>query len=441
MAEFSYRDVLVPDITVELSAVQADAEMRAPLPWHQALKGAVQSQNGRTSESLRCLSADLAAYISAHGIVPVPSTLRQLELRCGAKGVGTDILFEVAEVTKPLPGPAQLWEMWEGPLQDLVARATRDSAKRSVFGLSVHLASPRTVAVLARQESPYDLVIRSMDDKSVYVEGKYHEMVDGVALVATHGALGFHVCKRDPARALPSFAFKCPRSEGEATVAELFSKKRGRRMSNLDARFALSHQENLSKISSRFIDVAALEASDTLSAGPLWLNRLNILRAERGLVALQFQPEESRVITKAFPEYLEALSDPTQSNKVEAMALAMLAGWHAEVPVIGGAMTTKLVESTDPNEWLSVVLTEPSARMVLMNPDASHIAGAFLKVQDEAVAGLSGLVVTYETLDPAYRDESIESLRLRWGLGLETARPRTFDDRCTHGVDCPSRAR
>ena len=52
-------------------------------------------------------------------------------------------------------------------------------------------------------------------------------------------------------------------------------------------------------------------------------------------------------------------------------------------------MTTKLVESTDPNEWLSVVLTEPSARMVLMNPDASHIAGAFLKVQDEAVAGLS----------------------------------------------------
>ena len=111
------------------------------------------------------------------------------------------------------------------------------------------------------------------------------------------------------------------------------------------------------------------------------------------------------MITKAFPEYLEALSDPTQSNKVEAMALAMLAGWHAEVPVIGGAMTTKLVESTDPNEWLSVVLTEPSARMVLMNPDASHIAGAFLKVQDEAVAGLSGLVVTYETLNPAYRDQ------------------------------------
>ena len=113
-----------------------------------------------------------------------------------------------------------------------------------------------------------------------------------------------------------------------------FFKKRGRRMSNLDARFALSHQENLSKISSRFIDVAALEASDTLSAGPLWLNRLNILRAERGLVALQFQPEESRVITKAFPEYLEALSDPTQSNKVEAMALAMLAGWHAEVQLL-----------------------------------------------------------------------------------------------------------
>ena len=43
---------------------------------------------------------------------------------------------------------------------------------------------------------------------------------------------------------------------------------------------------------------------------------------------LQFQPEESRVITKALPEYLEALSDPTQGNKVEAMALAMLAEWH-----------------------------------------------------------------------------------------------------------------
>ena len=80
--------------------------------------------------------------------------VRQLELRCGAKGVGTDILFEVAEVTKPLPGPAQLWEMWEGPLQDLVARGTRDSAKGSVFGLSIYLASPRTVAVLTRWRPP-----------------------------------------------------------------------------------------------------------------------------------------------------------------------------------------------------------------------------------------------------------------------------------------------
>ena len=36
-------------------------------------------------------------------------------------------------------------------------------------------------------------------------------------------------------------------------------------------------------------------------------------------------------------------------------------------------------------------------------------------------AGLSGLVVTYETLDPAYRDQSIESLRSRWGLAVETS--------------------
>ena len=119
-------------------------------------------------------------------------------------------------------------------------------------------------------------------------KGKYHEMVDGVALVATHGALGFHVCERDRSRVLPSFAFQCPPSEGEATVAELFSKKAGRRMSNLDARFALSHQENLSRISSRFIDVAALEVSDTLSGGPLWLSRLNALRASAGWCHFNF---------------------------------------------------------------------------------------------------------------------------------------------------------
>ena len=124
------------------------------------------------------------------------------------------------------------------------------------------------------------------------------------------------------------------------------------------------------------------------------------------------------------------------------MALAMLAGWHAEVPVIGGAMTTKLVESTDPNEWLSVVLTEPSARMVLMNPDASHIAGAFFEGSGRGGRGFSGLVVTYETLNPAYRDQSIESLRLRWELRFgDSIRSRTFDDRCTHVLDWPRRAR
>ena len=52
------------------------------------------------------------------------------------------------------------------------------------------------------------------------------------------------------------------------------------------------------------------------------------------------------MITKAFPEYLEALSDPTQSNKVEAMALAMLAGWQVRhqktqaVPFTAGTRPT-----------------------------------------------------------------------------------------------------
>ena len=132
--------------------------------------------------------------------------------------------LEIAEVTEPLPGPAQLWEMWEGPLQNLVARATRGSSKAVFWFLSLSI-EPRTVAVLTRQESPYDVAIRSTDDNGVYVEGKYHEMVDGVALVATHGALGFHVCEQDRSRVLPSFAFQCPPSEGDGTVAELFSKR------------------------------------------------------------------------------------------------------------------------------------------------------------------------------------------------------------------------
>ena len=51
-----------------------------------------------------------------------------------------------------------------------------------------------------------------------------------------------------------------------------------------------------------------------------------------------------------------------------------------------------------------------------MNPDASHIAGAFLEVEDSEGRGLSGLVVTYETLDPAYRDQIISKIRQRWSL-------------------------
>ena len=125
---------------------------------------------------------------------------------------------------------------------------------------------------------------------------------------------------------------------------------------------------------------------------------------------MTFEPEQSRVMLKAMPSYLEELSSPTMAESAERKALAMLAGWHTSVPVVAGSMTTKLVESLDPSEWLGVVLSEPSARMVLMNPDASRVAASFIELSGEEGQGLSGTVVSFETLDLAYRDRTIASL-------------------------------
>ena len=420
----AFRELEVEPLLVSLSAAEATEPMKVVLPWHRVLSDSLLAHNGlrgRATEAMRCLAAELARYVSQNNQLPRPSLQRYFEMQCGTFGVGTEVQFEVAEVSEPLPDPEQLWKFWGTTLKSVIEQTSRQGTKASNFGVSVYVASPRAVAVVVTQTIPLDLAVKPYHNEQgqgFILEGKFHSMMDGAAAVTTDGTLGYRACDVDTTRALPSFRFDCPQSgqAGTPATVEVFSRVPGRLVANLGARFQIANSRGEKVVPLRFLDLSKLGSSAEATSQPRWLSSLNSLRGKRDLRPLVFEPEQSRVIRKAMPSYLEALTAVDGASASEAQALAMLAGWHTSIPVIGGSMTTKMVESTDPDEWLSVVLTEPSARMVLMNPDASRIAASFLEVSSGGETGLTGLVVTYETLDLSFRDRAIASLREQWGF-------------------------
>ena len=431
----SYVDLETKPFLVNVQSNMGREPMKTVLPWHRTLVESLSANNGRSgtaTEGMRCLAAELARHLALEDGMPTPSRLRFFELRCGTWGIGTNIQFEMAELTEPLPGPDQLWTLWGPTLEALVASSLKDSNKSSVFGVSVYVSSPRAVAVVTRQDPALQFEIESVpEEDALWVRGKFTQMVAGAAAVMTEGSLGYRACEFDKALNLPSFAFRCRGSSTDtsASTVEVFAREPGRLISSLIARLQVEQRSGDTPATFRLLDVESLKGIASEVGSPLWLAQLNELRIGGGLRPLSFEAEQSRVISKAQRDYLGALAAPDGGPRAESMALAMLAGWHSQVPVIGGAMTTKLVETTKPSEWLSIVLSEPSARMVLMNPDASRIAASFLELESDGSRGLSGLVVTYETLDPAFRDQAIVDLRRRWTLGpSQLVGPATLAD-------------
>jgi len=431
VTELPFKEESTLPLLVSTDGDASDEAMRAVLPWHRILSEPLTQaggSKGRATEAMRCLAAELARSISQHNKLPAPSIQRYFELECGTRGVGTEIQFEMAEVSEPVPGPEALWKAWSSVLTPLIEGSVQSSTKATHLGVSVYVEAPRAVAVVVSQSVPLEFKVVPTKEGSrtgFSVIGKFHTMVEGAAALATDGALGFQACERDPALTLPSFSFQCWSApvKGRPITVEIFSRQPGRLIANLGARFQVGRSEGTIQ---RRLDLSQLEITDQSSGAPRWLSHLNLLRSQAGLRTMTFEPEQSRVMLKAMPSYLEELSSPTMAESAERKALAMLAGWHTSVPVVAGSMTTKLVESLDPSEWLGVVLSEPSARMVLMNPDASRVAASFIELSGEEGQGLSGTVVSFETLDLAYRDRSIASLRKGWDLSPQN--PTTLID-------------
>ena len=384
--------------------------------WDHALMRALGNEVGRNqsdpaaSQSMHCLAEKVARWYVKERRLPSALVKRRMELRCGTRGVGSDVRFISAEVPAPAPDDASLWDLWQGELHELLSNSIADRTRSMEIGFAVLVAAPLSVAVVAKQDVPMILEIDG-DPARVRISGKLHQMAEGIALVRNEGPLNYRVCSPSGSRALPSFEFDCGISSAESQVYELFVRRPGRRISDLVSRFELTTEPQPRQLD---IDFSKVELNSDNSAGPLWLRYVNTLRAYSGYPSLQFEAEQSRVLNKAYPAYIDALTTREGASDAEAMALEILAGWHASVPVINGAMTNKLVESPDVTEWLRVVLGEPSARMVLFNPDASRVAASFREVEHEGRTSVTGLVVTYETLNMDHRDQARRDLRERW---------------------------
>ena len=154
----SYREVSLPGITVELSAARGgcrDARAFALASISQISTAISKRSRERITSLSGCRPGSLYFYARY-------SACRQLydnwSFVAARKALELTSLFEVAEVTEPPSGTGTTL----GNVGRTSSRLGRSGNERQLkrecfFGLSVYLSSPRTVAVLTRQESPYDL--------------------------------------------------------------------------------------------------------------------------------------------------------------------------------------------------------------------------------------------------------------------------------------------
>jgi hypothetical protein len=212
--------------------------------------------------------------------------------------------------------------------------------------------------------------------------------VDAITGVITQGEYGVAACVAGAELSAPEHELRCPIAQGDATAIVRISGSHVGQMSprRLGVVIARRSPDARPPFVRRALGDPAIVESDE-DAGAAALERVNALRASRGLAPLVLEPAQSAESRRVLPYLMDWARG--HAGEPNPFVLHLLAGRAIENGTIAGGSTAIAVVSgsRDVSRALGAMLEDASGRGALLDPLARRIAvGARAATDHDALA-------------------------------------------------------
>jgi hypothetical protein len=166
-----------------------------------------------------------------------------------------------------------------------------------------------------------------------------------------------------------------------------------------------------------------VDAQTPLADG--FLAALNGVRRDAGLREVTAAKAQSEIASRVVPHFFAPQGSTKEARDAlaDAIALGMLAGWSVEGTVHDGMLAADGTSDTgDPARLIASMLESPSARSVLLDPDADVIAIGALRQPERGFLG--ALVTVYRLFEHVPPEARIQKVVARMdALRAERGQP------------------
>lgn len=372
----------------------------APATEAEALvKGVADAQGRRLAidAELGCAAREIARFYAAHEAFPDQQLQAHMAGVCGASVAGfgvmvwstpNDTLVGAAKRTQWHDAIAKQLGEWLPASMDLAGAAELSDGKTRVFAATVATSTvtweSRSTVVSGSGEVELTGTVRT---PTAFIYG-----------VTNSGAYGVRDCRTDPRVALPRFHLTCRLDDSDtAAWVGVEALPPNRVLARAVARL-LIRREGASLTFNAATQRLAPEAVTSATAfAKRVLALVNETRAAAQLPALRLAKRESETSARLAPHYFQ--SESAGEAVVDQIALGLMAGWDVRGTIRSGDFySNQLSGSLDPKRWLGFMLDQPSARRVLLDPQARSIAiGADVQPGAQSIGALISTYAFYDS--------------------------------------------
>jgi hypothetical protein len=375
----------------------------ATTPWDEVVEEVIAEKLAKdaiATESLYCVARETGRFVLTHRAKPTQHVRRFIATRCGAPTSEIVTSFRSAEVP-PNILDREIVARWRTAVASTLRAQLRGGGH---YELGIWFGrEDRTVlvtsAVLRRRARLEPLSMVPGADGSVLVKGELLEPMDRIHGLVTRGPLGFALCERDAAVAMPKFAFRCAAAKEDASAwVELAAFPPGRLLGPSVANllvFPSGKPESVYRAPT--LPVAAPAEGPTRDRLTLLVNGV---RSAAGLTPVTLESAQSEVARSLAIEYFSATAGELPENATERVARTLIVGEKVTGAVRRGRFATGVAERGGGLDYLlGLTLLSPTARAVLLDPDASRLAVGELELPESKMVGV--LFATYSLFSEA----------------------------------------
>jgi hypothetical protein len=372
----------------------------APQPWStDAIEQIAQASvpgTVRTSEALRCFAREMAQYAARNEGQSPPWVNHYLSAACGLSTPGVAQVFSIRANSASTTTEALVAESREWLVEHI-----RPTLTNATNGASIAIARDGVkvrVVIAAREDVvTFDTVSMGSSEEAV-VRGEVRGAAaqDAIVVLANTRDGGVRPCVPEQGILSPRFGVRCPASaEGAPEYVEVMHIPRGRLLGRTVATTLVGGSVE-GRLSWRRPALAPLLFTDAATTRTALESVVNEQRRAIGRAPLTFTAADNDATCPLGAHTLGPLTGGGEVDVAEVAMLAMMAGWGVEGRIRGAMAGANALTTRDANALMASVLSLPSGRLSLLDPDASR-GVVCAAVVDSKFVGLS--YTTWQLVD------------------------------------------